>query len=209
MLPDPWIISRHAKNSKAKEAGQPLWRLLGGRDRTVAAYASGLDIALSDDELVSVYQAYAARGLRSAKLKGGLDVERDLRRLLLVRDVLAEAHPGSRPGLMIDANEIWTRKQAVRHVAELERSVDLIWVEEPVRRWDAEGLATVGRGGRASVAGGENLTGLEQFRPLLAAGALDIVQTGAGWGAPTSSASPRWRTPTTFRSAPSAPRPSG
>jgi len=182
MLPDPWIISRHAKNSKAKEAGQPLWRLLGGRDRTVAAYASGLDIALSDDELVSVYQAYAARGLRSAKLKGGLDVERDLRRLLLVRDVLAEAHPGSRPGLMIDANEIWTRKQAVRHVAELERSVDLIWVEEPVRRWDAEGLATVGRGVRASVAGGENLTGLEQFRPLLAAGALDIVQTGAGWG---------------------------
>jgi len=209
MLPDPWIISRHAKNSKAKEAGQPLWRLLGGRDRTVAAYASGLDIALSDDELVSVYQAYAARGLRSAKLKGGLDVERDLRRLLLVRDVLAEAHPGSRPGLMIDANEIWTRKQAVRHVAELERSVDLIWVAEPVRRWDAEGLATVGRGVRASVAGGENLTGLEQFRPLLAAGALDIVQTGAGWGSPTSSASPRWRTPTTFRSAPSAPRPSG
>jgi len=167
---------------KAKDAGQPLWRLLGGRDRTVAAYASGLDIALSDEELVSVYQAYAARGLRSAKLKGGLDVERDLRRLMLVRDVLAEAHPQSRPGLMIDANETWTRKQAVRHVAELERSVDLIWVEEPVRRWDAEGLAAVGRGVRASIAGGENLTGLEQFRPLLAAGALDIVQTGAGWG---------------------------
>jgi L-alanine-DL-glutamate epimerase-like enolase superfamily enzyme len=167
---------------KAKDVGQPLWRLLGGRDRTVAAYASGLDIALSDEELVSVYQAYAARGLRSAKLKGGLDVERDLRRLKLVRDVLAEAHPESRPGLMIDANETWTRKQAVRHVAELERSVDLIWVEEPVRRWDAEGLAAVGRGVRASVAGGENLTGLEQFRPLLAAGALDIVQTGAGWG---------------------------
>ena len=167
---------------KAKDAGQPLWRLLGGRDRTVTAYASGLDIALSDDELVTAYQAYAERGLRSAKLKGGLDVERDLRRLILVRDVLAAANPGTRPGLMLDANECWTRKQAVRHVAELERSVHLIWVEEPVRRWDAEGMAAVGRGVRASVAGGENLTGLEQFRPLLAAGALDIVQTGAGWG---------------------------
>jgi len=209
MLPDPWIISRHAKNSKAKEAGQPLWRLLGGRDRTVAAYASGLDIALSDDELVSVYQAYAARGLRSAKLKGGLDVERDLRRLLLVRDVLAEAHPGSRPGLMIDANEIWTRKQAVRHVAELERSVDLIWVEEPVRRWDAEGLATVGRGVRASVAGGENLTGLERSGRSWPPAPSTSSRRGPGGGSPTSSASPRWRTPTTFRSAPSAPRPSG
>ena len=35
---------------KAKAAGQPLWRLLGGRDRVVPAYASGLDIALSDEE---------------------------------------------------------------------------------------------------------------------------------------------------------------
>jgi L-alanine-DL-glutamate epimerase-like enolase superfamily enzyme len=83
---------------------------------------------------------------------------------------------------MLDANESWTRKQAVRHVAELERTLDLTWVEEPVRRWDAEGLATVGRGIRASVATGENLTGLEQFRPLLAAGAVDIVQTASIWG---------------------------
>jgi L-alanine-DL-glutamate epimerase-like enolase superfamily enzyme len=167
---------------KAKAAGQPLWRLLGGLDRVVPAYASGLDIALSDDELDAVYRTYAERGLRVAKLKGGLDVDRDLARLSLVRDVLAEANPGSRPGLMLDANESWTRKQAVRHVAELERAVDLIWVEEPVRRWDAAGMVAVGSAVRASIAAGENLTGLEQFRPLLAAGALDIVQTAAGWG---------------------------
>ncbi|WP_117207990.1 mandelate racemase/muconate lactonizing enzyme family protein [Allorhizocola rhizosphaerae] len=167
---------------KAKAAGEPLWRLLGGRDRTVPAYASGLDIDLDDDELVAVYQVYAERGLRAAKLKGGLDVERDLRRLLLVRDVLTQAGNGMRPALMLDVNESLTRKQAVRHVGELERTVDLTWVEEPVRRWDAEGHAAVGRGIRASVATGENLTGLEQFRPLLAAGAVDIVQTAAVWG---------------------------
>jgi L-alanine-DL-glutamate epimerase-like enolase superfamily enzyme len=166
---------------KAQAAGEPLWRLLGGRDRAVPAYASGLDIGLSDDELVMLYQAYAERGLRAAKIKGGLDVEQDRRRLLLVQDVLADG-TGTRPGLMLDANESWTRKQAVRHVTELERTLDLIWVEEPVRRWDAEGLAAVGRGIRASVASGENLTGLEQYRPLLAAGAIDIVQTGAMWG---------------------------
>jgi L-alanine-DL-glutamate epimerase-like enolase superfamily enzyme len=146
------------------------------------AYASGLDIALSDEELAATYKAYAERGVRAAKLKGGLDVDRDLTRLLILRDVLAEANPGRRPGLMLDANESWGRKQAVRHVSELERTVDLLWVEEPVRRWDADGMVAVGRGIRASVASGENLTGLEQFRPLLTAGALDIVQTGAGWG---------------------------
>jgi L-alanine-DL-glutamate epimerase-like enolase superfamily enzyme len=166
---------------KARAAGEPLWRLLGGRDRTVPAYASGLDIGLSDEELVALYEIYAEYGLRAAKLKGGLDVDHDRRRLGLVRDVLAQSI-GVRPGLMLDANESWTRKQAVRHVTELERTLDLIWVEEPVRRWDAEGLAVVGRGIRASVASGENLTGLEQYRPLLAAGAVDIVQAGVMWG---------------------------
>jgi L-alanine-DL-glutamate epimerase-like enolase superfamily enzyme len=167
---------------KARAAGEPLWRMLGGRDRTVPAYASGLDIGLTDEELASLYAVYAKRGLRAAKLKGGLDVERDLRRLVLVRDVLTEAAHGLRPSLMLDANECWTRKQAVRHVREIERTVDLTWIEEPVRRWDAGGLAAVSRGVDASVATGENLTGLEQFRPLIAAGAVDIVQTAAVWG---------------------------
>jgi L-alanine-DL-glutamate epimerase-like enolase superfamily enzyme len=167
---------------KAKAAGQPLWRLLGGHDRRVPAYASGLDIALTDDELVAAYEIYAGYGLRAAKLKGGLDIERDRDRLCLVRDVLTEAAHGRRPGLMLDVNEAWTRKQAVRHVSELERTLDLIWIEEPVRRWDADGLAAVTRGVRASVATGENLSGLEQCRPIIAAGAVDIVQTSAVWG---------------------------
>ncbi|GAA4721149.1 mandelate racemase/muconate lactonizing enzyme family protein [Phytohabitans rumicis] len=167
---------------KAQAAGEPLWRLLGGRDRRVHAYASGLDIGLTDEELVATYEIYAQRGLRAAKLKGGLDIERDRHRLTLVRDVLTEAAHGMRPGLMLDANECWSRKQAVRHVGELERTLDLTWIEEPVRRWDADGLAAVSRGVRAAVASGENLTGLEQFRPLIAAGGLDIVQTAAVWG---------------------------
>jgi L-alanine-DL-glutamate epimerase-like enolase superfamily enzyme len=167
---------------KATLAGEPLWRLLGGRERTVPAYASGLDIELDDAQLAAVYQQYADRGLRAAKLKGGLDVDQDRQRLTLVRDVLASAGGGRRPGLMLDANEARTRKQAVRHIGELEQTLDLTWVEEPVRRWDAEGLAAVGRGIRASVATGENLTGLEQYRPLLAIGAVDVVQTAAIWG---------------------------
>ncbi|MDX3659866.1 mandelate racemase/muconate lactonizing enzyme family protein [Streptomyces sp. ID05-26A] len=167
---------------KAQAAGEPLWRLLGGRDRRVPAYASGLDIALDDTEFVAVYEAYAELGVRAAKIKGGLDVEHDAHRLALVRDVLGRARRGVRPSLMLDVNETWTRKQAVRYVSELERTLDLTWIEEPVRRWDAEGHAAVGRGVRASVATGENLTGLEQHRALIAAGAVDVVQTAAVWG---------------------------
>ena len=164
---------------KAKLAGEPLWRLLGARDRTVPAYASGLDIVLDDDELAAVYAEFAGRGLRAGKLKGGLDPVVDARRLAIVTDALAI---NGSPALMLDANESWWPKQAVRHVAALEQHFDLTWIEEPVRRWDAVGLAAVRSQVRAAVATGENLTGVEQFVPLIRAGAVDVVQTGSVWG---------------------------
>ena len=165
---------------KAKAADQPLWRMLGARDRVVPGYASGLDGPLDDDELLRLQASFAERGFRAAKIKGGLDLAGDLRRLALVRDVYASA--GGTPRLMLDANESWSRKEAIAYVQRLEEQVDLAWIEEPVRRWDADGLAMVSRAVRASVATGENLTGLEQFRPLIQANAVDVVQTGSVWG---------------------------
>ncbi|GAA2175550.1 mandelate racemase/muconate lactonizing enzyme family protein [Agrococcus versicolor] len=165
---------------KAKLAGEPLWRLLGAGDRFVEGYASGLDIALDDDRLAALYRSMAERGYASGKLKGGRDVADDVRRLRIVEDALRGN--ADRPGLMLDANESWHRKQAVRHVAAIEEQLDLVWIEEPLRRWDADGHAALGRAVRASVATGENLTGLEQYRPLLDAGAVDVVQVGAIWG---------------------------
>lgn len=166
---------------KAKAVEEPLWRLLGARDHAVPAYASGLDGPLPDDELSRLHRQFAERGLQALKLKGGLDVADDLRRLELLSDLYRE-QTGAAPALMLDANESWARKEAVRHIRRIEEHVDLAWVEEPVRRWDADGLALVSRSVNAAVATGENLTGLEQFRPLLAANAVDIVQPGSVWG---------------------------
>ena len=165
---------------KAKAAGQPLWRLLGGRDRFVPGYASGLDIALSDEELAAFYQGYADRGFVSAKLKGGLDLDADLRRLGIISEVLGAR--SNNPGLMFDSNESWNLKQAVRYVGALEAHFDLLWVEEPLRRWDAVGHKRLSTAIRAAVATGENLTGIDQFRPFFDLGAMDIVQAGAVWG---------------------------
>jgi L-alanine-DL-glutamate epimerase-like enolase superfamily enzyme len=165
---------------KAKAAEQPLWRMLGARDRVVRGYASGLDGPLEDDELLRLQASFAERGFRAAKLKGGLDLAGDLRRLRLVHEVY-EAASGP-PRLMLDANEAWSRKEAIAYVQRIEEQVDLAWIEEPVRRWDADGHALISRAVRAAVATGENLTGLEQFRPLVQAGAVDVVQTGSMWG---------------------------
>jgi L-alanine-DL-glutamate epimerase-like enolase superfamily enzyme len=165
---------------KAKASDQPLWRMLGAREGVVCGYASGLDGPLDDDELLRLHVSFADRGFRAAKLKGGLDLAGDLRRLRLVGEVYEAA--GVSPRLMLDANEAWSRKEAIAYVQRLEEQVDLAWIEEPVRRWDADGHALIGRAVRAAVATGENLTGLEQFRPLVQAGAVDVVQTGSMWG---------------------------
>jgi L-alanine-DL-glutamate epimerase-like enolase superfamily enzyme len=165
---------------KAKLAGEPLWRLLGAADRFVPGYASGLDIALDDDRLAAFYEAMADRGFTSGKLKGGRDLATDIRRLGIVRDALARNT--AEPGLMLDANESWNLKQAVRYVAAVEDAFDLAWIEEPLRRWDAEGHARLSRSVKAAVATGENLTGIEQFRSFFDLGAVDVVQAGAVWG---------------------------
>lgn len=159
---------------KAQLAGEPLWRHLGALDPFVPGYASALDFGLDDAAFDAVHQAYAARGFTAAKLKGGADVAQDLARLKRLREIYAR--PGVTPALMLDLNEALAPKQAVRHVARIEREVDLAWVEEPARRWDAPGLATVRAGVRAAVATGENLSGLEQYAPLLRADAVDLVQ---------------------------------
>jgi L-alanine-DL-glutamate epimerase-like enolase superfamily enzyme len=165
---------------KAKIAGEPLWRLLGARDRFVPGYASGLDIALDENELATFYTSMAERGFTSAKLKGGRDVEQDAQRLELVADVLRRNT--AKPALMLDANESWNLKEAVRYVTAMEQRLDLTWVEEPLRRWDAAGHARLSRSVNAAIATGENLTGLEQYAPLFDQRAVDIVQAGAVWG---------------------------
>jgi L-alanine-DL-glutamate epimerase-like enolase superfamily enzyme len=165
---------------KAKMADEPLWRTLGAGDGFVPGYASGLCYGLEDEAFAAHYTEWAERGFTAAKIKGGRDLDRDIARLETVRGILSRNT--TRPALMLDVNEAWNTKQAIRHLAEIEKHIDLTWIEEPVRRWDALGHAQISRAARTAVATGENLTGLEQYAPLFDAGAVDIVQTGSVWG---------------------------
>jgi L-alanine-DL-glutamate epimerase-like enolase superfamily enzyme len=96
-----------------------------------------------------------------------------------MHDALATS--GQRPALMIDANEYWSPKQAIRHIRMFEEAFDLFWAEEPARRWDYRGLRKVSQSIRAAVATGENLDHVSEFMPLVANEAVDVVQIG--WGA--------------------------
>lgn len=165
---------------KAKAADEPLWRLLGARERFIPGYASALEYGLSGTELADLYEQFADRGFKAAKLKGGRDLDRDLPRLEIARDILSRN--ARRPAIMLDANESWNLAQAARYITAIEEQIDLTWIEEPLRRWDAAGMAALRAKVRTGIATGENLTGLEQYRPLLDANAVDIVQVGNVWG---------------------------
>ena len=163
---------------KAKANNEPLWRTLGSATPRVRAYASGLDMPLSDDELRLFYERMADQGVSAGKLKGGADPDDDMRRLGIMRDALTKS--GKAVDIMLDVNEHWTPKQAIRRVRAIERSYDLTWIEEPARRWDAAGLKQVSLAVNAAVASGENLHYPGEFLPLLEKHAIDVVQVGIG-----------------------------
>lgn len=163
---------------KAKLEDAPLWRTLGARAGRVKAYASGLDYCLSDEELFRFYRRMAELGMDSGKLKVGLDLDADMRRIGIMREALGTA--SRHPGLMIDANEYWSPKQAVRWIGRMERKFRLVMAEEPARRWDYHGLRQVRRQIRAQVASGENLHSVADVYPLLANDALDVLNVWTG-----------------------------
>jgi L-alanine-DL-glutamate epimerase-like enolase superfamily enzyme len=167
-------VDRALWDLRSKAHHVPLWKELGGATNRVPAYASGLDTPLSDEQLRTFYAGMAARGVTYGKLKVGRSPDEDLRRLAIVAEALSSA--GGIPKLIVDANEFWSPKQAIQHIAILERSYDFAWVEEPVRRFDYDGLRKVSEGIRAPVATGENIYALHEYVPLLTGDAVDVVQ---------------------------------
>jgi L-alanine-DL-glutamate epimerase-like enolase superfamily enzyme len=163
---------------KARIAGQPLWRMLGAAHGRVKAYASGLDYCLSDEDLFAFYRRMADVGIDAGKLKVGLDLKADMRRIGIMQDALSTA--SKNPVLTIDANEYWSPKQAVRYVRQMEEKYDLAWVEEPARRWDYRGLRLVSEQVSAAVATGENVNSVADFYALVDNQAVDVLNVAAG-----------------------------
>jgi L-alanine-DL-glutamate epimerase-like enolase superfamily enzyme len=163
---------------KAKIADQPLWKLLGSSNNKVKAYASGIDLNLTDEEIYEFYSGMAEKGIDAGKLKVGLDLESDEKRLGIMKDALSKAN--NRPLLCVDSNEYWSPKQAIRFIGKLEEKFDITWAEEPARRWDYNGLKKVSDNIKAAVATGENINDLAEFMPLIDNGAVDIVEVGMG-----------------------------
>ena len=163
---------------KAKINNEPLWKTLGGSTRYVKVYASGIDMPLSDQQIADFYENAASQGISAGKLKVGIDRTSDIRRIGIMAESLKKS--GKSVQLLIDSNEYWGPKQAIRNIRAIEEKFEIFWVEEPARRWDYRGLRKVSESVTAAVATGENLADIKDFTPLFQHEAIDIAQIGIG-----------------------------
>ena len=160
---------------KAKRANLPLAKLLGAHRDSVRCYnTSGGFLHESIEQVKDNATRTLESGVGGIKIKVGQpDWREDLRRVAAVR-----AHLGDDVPLMVDANQQWDRPAAMRVGKALEE-FGLVWIEEPLDAYDAEGHADLARALTTAVASGEMLTSVAEHHELIRHRAVDILQPDA------------------------------
>jgi L-fuconate dehydratase len=131
-------------------------------------------LGYSDERLGELCAEAVADGFTQVKLKVGVRVEDDLRRLGIAR-----AAVGDGVAIAVDANQVWDVPTAIWWIRELSPHRPA-WIEEPTSPDDILGLATI----RAAVtpvpiATGEHVANRVIFKQLIQAEAIDIMQIDA------------------------------
>ena len=156
---------------KARQADMPLWRLIGGHDPQVRAYAGGIDLQFPLERLLEQTRSNLDKGFRAIKMKVGRDrLSEDVERVGAMRDFL-----GPEISLMADANMRWTGDQAMEAALAL-ADARLVWLEEPMEPEDIAGHARLRRQTPVPIAAGENLHGVAEFRAYMEAGAVSFPE---------------------------------
>lgn len=147
--------------------GVPCHRLLGGWDTAVdVTYICGYgEPRAMAEEALSVRERW---GIRSFKLKVGIDARQDVRMLHTLRQALPDAL------LYVDGNSGLSGPDAVR-VLDAGYEVGLAWAEEPVHRDDRVGRDFVARHSRVPIMGDESCRNLHETQRELDDGFVQVV----------------------------------
>jgi len=150
-----------------KVCNLPLWRLLGGfRDRIRTSITIGI---LPENETVERAREHVAGGFRCLKLKGGIDVESDISRVLRVREAV-----GRDIELRFDANQGFSVADSLKFV-EKTRKARLELFEQPTPKGQPEMLRQVSTNVAIPVMADESLTSLRDAFRIARHGLADMV----------------------------------
>ncbi|MGW6461165.1 mandelate racemase/muconate lactonizing enzyme family protein [Streptomyces sp. NPDC055078] len=149
-------------------AGWPVHFLLGGRVRehVPTTWVVGLGTL---DEMTAEAVVYAAKGFPHIKVKGGVDPAADI---ALIRAVRAVLPAGTE--LSLDANEGYGPTVAARALTLMaEAGLDL--VEQPLPRWDLDGMAALRGKVGVRVIADESVHSLHDALEIVRRGAADVL----------------------------------
>ncbi|MGI5241491.1 enolase C-terminal domain-like protein [Dactylosporangium sp. CA-139066] len=131
-------------------------------------------LGYDDDKLARLCREAVAAGFTQIKLKVGADLDDDLRRMRIARDVC-----GPHVRIAVDANQRWDVDTAVEWVHAL-APFHPWWVEEPTSPDDVVGHAEIARRiAPVPVATGEHVQNRVVFKQLLQLHAVSFLQLDA------------------------------
>lgn len=145
----------------------PLWKILGGfRDRIRTSVTIGI---MPEDEAIRRAKDYVARGFRCLKIKGGLDVDADIQKILKLREAVGEEIE-----MRFDANQGFSVESSLKFV-EATRSARLELIEQPTHKGEPDLLGRVTKGVHIPVMADESLMSLIDAFRLARRDLVDMV----------------------------------
>jgi L-alanine-DL-glutamate epimerase-like enolase superfamily enzyme len=157
-----------------KQAGLPLYRLLGGYTNQVPAYVTGgyYQEGKGIPDLIAECQGYVEAGFKAVKIKvGGTSLAEDVERVRALRQAL-----GDGIDIMLDANRAWDVKTAIEAAQRFE-PYQPRWLEEPLHWYDdIRAMTTLKHHTRLPLASGESARTRFEARELIEQRAIDIMQ---------------------------------
>jgi len=150
-----------------KVCGLPLWKVLGGfRDRIKTSVTIGI---LSEKDTVAAAIKRVSQGFRCLKLKGGIDAEADIARILKVREAV-----GKDIGLRFDANQGFTVEEALKFFRGT-RKANLELIEQPTPQGQPDLLGRVTSRVQIPIMADESLMTLRDAFRLARKDLVDMV----------------------------------
>jgi L-alanine-DL-glutamate epimerase-like enolase superfamily enzyme len=199
---DPFALEQHARLFRnagggwgveialwdiiGKVAGQPVYKLWGGHKDRVPGYASCIEVR-SGEQRAEDAAARRAEGWRATKLRlHDWTIKEDIAQVEAVRRamgddfvILVDANQAQQPGTrQPEEGPVWDYTRALQTARELER-LGVFWLEEPLDRYDFEGLKKLCANVDMHISGGENNRGLHELRWLVEQDVYDILQPEA------------------------------
>lgn len=150
-----------------RQAGVSLAGYRGNQKNRVPTYYGGIDLMLTEKELLDQIEKQLEGGHNAVKIKLGKENgDEDISRVRAVRRLI-----GDKAVFMVDANMAWDGDTAITMARRLEE-FNITWLEEPTDPDDYETYARIGQATSIPVGMGENLHTLYEHEMALRIGRI-------------------------------------